>query len=236
MNFFFATVAYEGTHYWGWQKARGRKSIQEEISIALRKLSCEDVIPEAASRTDKGVHARGQSIAFGLKKEITPYRLLKALNAHLSPDIRILEINETTSDFHPTIDAQGKEYRYYLSLGPFQSPMDRLYAWHIPQALDIAAMKDASQELLGTHDFSAFSTKESHSPLCTLSSIDFIYANRKLEIHLKGNRFLYKMARTLVGTLVEVGKGKTFYFNSKKRESVGMTAPAHGLFLHRVVY
>lgn len=242
MNFFHAIVAYDGTHYFGWQSTKTGPSIQETLSFAIKSASQEKVLPEAASRTDRGVHARGQSIAFSLQKKWDPRRLLQAINAYLPKDIRILELKIVPVDFHPTLHAKSKEYHYFVSQEPFQTPIDRLYSWHFPYPLDLHLMKQAAQSLIGTHDFSAFANKRSENPACTLLSIEFARLERTLQIILKGDRFLYKMARTIAGTLLYVGCKKLApqaifsLLSSPDRKNAGVTAAAHGLFLHRVIY
>lgn len=239
---FHAIIAYDGTHYFGWQTTRMGPSIQEALTKALQNATQEEVIPEAASRTDRGVHAEGQSISFSLEKPWDPNRLLRAINAHLSKDIRILQIHLASSDFHPTLGARLKEYHYRISTEPFQAPIDRLYAWHFPYPLQIDLMEKAARHLLGTHNFNSFTSNPRKNPICTLFSIQFSSLERKLQITLRGDRFLYKMARTLAGTLVYVGCGKMSLdcipalLSSPDRKKGGVTAPAHGLFLNHVLY
>lgn len=243
MFFFQAIIAYDGTRYLGWQKARTGPSIQETLALAITKATQENSIPEAASRTDRGVHAEGQSVAFSLQKEWDPYRLTKALNAYLPKDIRIQSIERSDSDFHPTLHAYEKEYHYRISLSKYQSPVDRLYAWHFPRPLQLSLMKQAALELIGEKDFCAFANKSEKNPVCTLSTIDFYELEReRLQIVMKGDRFLYKMARNISGTLLYIGCGKLDplcippLLASRDRKNGGITAPSHGLFLHRVVY
>ncbi len=238
-----ALITYDGTQYLGWQKTRMGPSIQETFSFAIEKTTQEQILPEAASRTDKGVHAKGQMIAFPLQKKWDPYRLACALNARLPKDIRILSIEEVLEDFHPTLHATGKEYHYHICLSPFQEPTQRLYAWHFPRDLDLSLMETASQQLIGKHDFSAFANEKEDRPVCHLKSIDFHKEEKeKLKIILQGDRFLYKMARNLVGTLIYIGSGKLppdcipSILSSRDRKKAGLTAPAHGLFLHHVIY
>jgi tRNA pseudouridine38-40 synthase len=229
-----ATISYDGTRYFGWQKTITGPSIQEELQKAIARITGELVLPEAASRTDRGVHARGQVVQFALAKPPEP-SLLRSLNAVLPSDIRIREL--TPHQFHPTLDAFGKEYHYRLSLGPVQDPTLRLYAWHFHAPLDLAKMERAAQELLGTHDFTAFANEEEKDPICTLHAITF---KDHLTIVIKGDRFLYKMVRNLIGALVYVGCGKltslTPILQSRDRKKAGITAPAHGLHLHQVFY
>ena len=233
---FKATLTYDGTRYFGWQKTASGPSIQEEIEKAIARVTQERVLPEAASRTDRGVHATGQVVQFALEGEVDLPQLLRGLNAVLPPDIRVLEI--VPCNFHPTLDAIGKEYRYQLSLTPVQDPTIRLYSWHIPYPLHCANIELAAKDLLGSHDFSAFAGEPAKDPICTIESIVF----KDGCFHIKGDRFLYKMVRNLVGTLVSVGCGKIspdampHILQSKDRKRAGVTAPAHGLHLHQVFY
>lgn len=230
-----AFITYDGTRYFGWQKTATGPSIQEELEKAIRQITGETALPEAASRTDRGVHAEGQVIQFALQKPIDPLRLLKGLNAVLPSDIRVLEI--VPKEFHPTLDAIGKEYRYRICQGPVQDPTQRLYSWHIRHPLDLEKVAFAAQALIGRHDFTAFANEEEKNPICTIESIVFDGSFR-----IKGDRFLYKMVRNIVGTLVYVGCGKLppdsipAILESKDRKQAGMTAPPHGLYLHQVFY
>lgn len=240
---YLAIIAYDGTHYLGWQKTRMGKSVQQTLEEAIAKITGERETPEAASRTDRGVHAEGQTISFSLKKDWDPFRLIHALNAHLPKDIRIRSLKKISPDFHPTLDAIEKEYHYRLSLNPFQKPTHRLYAWHFYKTLNVDGMKQAASSLIGKHDFSAFANEKDKDPICCISSIEIqSLEEERLQIAIRGDRFLYKMARNIVGTLVYVGCGKIpsdyipSLLASKDRKKGGISAPAHGLFLHRVLY
>ncbi len=243
---FRGLLAYEGTRYLGWQKTKMGASIQEELEKVLFSLLRKPISVEAASRTDAGVHARGQAINFFLDEELDAYRFLRSVNALLPKDIALLDLEPTSPRFHPTLDAQYKEYQYQISLGPVQSPFERPFSWHVPQPLDIANMRDSSKYLLGKHDFSAFCNERrlmDIDPVCFLRAI-FIETldESRLRIRIIGNRFLYRMVRNLVGTLVYVGCGKICssklldILHAKKRAQAGVTAPAHGLFLERIGY
>lgn len=231
-----AVIAYDGTRYFGWQKTKTGPSIQEELEKAVWQITGETALFEAASRTDRGVHARGQVVQFALGKEKPQDKLLLGLNAVLPNDIRVIELESKV--FHPTLDADGKEYHYRICTESAQNPTMRLYSWHFPHFLDLEAIQKAISHLLGTHDFSALANEEKNDPVCTLSSIEF----DGKEFRIKGNRFLYKMVRNLVGLLVYVGMGKIevgrvpHILKSKDRKLAGVTAPAHGLYLHQVFY
>lgn len=223
-------LSYDGTPYWGWQKTNAGPTIQETLQRAIFHIAQEQVVPEAASRTDRGVHAEGQVVSFSLKKEWNLKSLQKGLNAVLPPSIRIPAIESAEPRFHATLDAKEKEYHYRLCLCAVQDPIHRLYSWHFRYPLNLSQMKEAAESLVGERDFSSFANEKAKNPICTLSQIAFSFlSEERLQISLKGNRFLYKMARNLVGTLIAIGSGRS---SSCK----GPTAPAHALFLHRVDY
>ncbi len=241
-----AVVTYDGTCYLGWQKTRFGPSIQEELEKAIYRITQENQSVEAASRTDRGVHAKGQVVQFQLNTPWDPPKLLRALNALLPHDIRILSLKRQS--FHPTLDAIGKEYHYHLHLAEVQNPTQRLYSWHIHQPLDIPKMQQEIQPLLGTHDFSAFANEKEKNPICTVHCLELVTLPQtlcSLEAHrlyfrIQGDRFLYKMVRNIIGSLVYVGRGKltslTTVLQSKDRKKAGITAPAHGLYLHQAFY
>lgn len=238
-------LSYDGTAYFGWQKTEKGPTIQETLAKALYVLSPNSSLPEAASRTDKGVHAEGQVVSFSLPhdKPIAPHTLQKALNAHLPADIRVLNVESVPDTFHPTLDAKKKEYRYRICLSGIQNPIYRLYSWSFRYLLKIEKMECAAQALIGTHDFSALANETEKNPICTIETIEIAQlAENRLEIAIRGDRFLYKMMRNLVGTLLYIGSGKLpdgciqTLLASKDRKEAGMTAPAHGLTLSKVFY
>ncbi len=162
---FKAILSYDGTHYFGWQKTKTGPSIQEELEKAIFRIANETSLPEAASRTDRGVHAEGQTIHFHLKKEFEPQRLQRGLNAVLPPDIRILSLESSPADFHPTLQASAKEYHYRLSIGPVYDPMQRGYAWHVPYSLELNTMAKASHDLLGNKTLPLLPTNRKKIPI-----------------------------------------------------------------------
>ncbi len=149
---FKAILSYDGTHYFGWQKTKTGPSIQEELEKAIFRIANETSLPEAASRTDRGVHAEGQ-------------RLQRGLNAVLPPDIRILSLESSPADFHPTLQASAKEYHYRLSIGPVYDPMQRGYAWHVPYSLELNTMAKASHDLLGNKTLPLLPTNRKKIPI-----------------------------------------------------------------------
>lgn len=241
-------VAYDGKNYLGWQKTPEGPSIEASLETVLQQIFQHPVQLQAASRTDAGVHANGQVVNFFTSKpEVNLSKLKNSLNSLLKKDIAILEIEEMALPFHPTLDAIGKEYHYYLCYDDFQFPQLRHYSWHVPFALNIDDMKEAASILIGKHDFSSFCNAKKNSSYLDyfreISSLDILeLENKRLCIRIVGNHFLYKMVRTIVGTLVYVGKNKIkkeeipFILSAKYRPEAGMTAPSHGLYLHKVSY
>lgn len=241
-NYYHAIVCYDGTNYFGWQETMAGPSIQNSLKKALYNICGEIVIPEAASRTDRGVHAKRQSVCFSLEKRWDESSLLKALNAHLKEDIRILKVSLTSKDFHPTVDAKAKIYQYVVSTDSFQLPQDRLYSWHVPQKINLDLLQESAKTMIGFHDFSAFSTEIPKNPFCTLFNCELLFDQNKIIIQMRGDRFIYKMARTIAGTCIfaarskiSVGQIKNLFINPC-RANAGITAPPHGLFLLDVFY
>ena len=236
-------LSYEGTNYLGWQKTKMGPSIEETLEKSLQQVLRHPVKLQAASRTDAGVHARGQTVNFFTSSEIDLFKLQKSFNGTLPRDISVLSLEEMPESFHPTLDAQGKEYHYHICLGPVQLPFHRLFSWHFPYPLNIEEMRAAAQDLVGVHDFSAFTSEKTNDNVREIFSLDIsMMGPSRLQIAVRGNRFLYKMVRTIVGTLMSIGCGKlkrsdlTQILESKDRTQAGLTAPAHGLFLHKVFY
>lgn len=239
-------VAYEGTHYLGWQKTSEGPSIQQALVSALAILVKQELEVEAASRTDAGVHARGQVVNFFVEEGVDLGKLLTGMNALLPKDIVVCSLTQAAPSFHPTLDTLAKEYHYEVVYGSTQLPFLRDYSWHYPKELNLEAMRKAADDLLGLHDFSSFcndSKEPDIDPICHLQTLDINkVAHSHIKIRAIGNRFLYRMVRNLVGTLVYVGCGKMpaddvkSILKAKNRTLAGMTAPAKGLFLHKVYY
>ena len=167
---------------------------------------------------------------------MAPERLQRALNGVLPSDIRVLETMYLK--FHPTLDALGKTYHYDLCLGLVQNPFFRHLSWHYSYKIDLSAMQQTASDLIGTHDFSPYTTEKKKNPVCTLSKIEVIpLEENRLRISLTGDRFLYKMARTIAGTLANIGSGKLSSLpHLPDRSQSGVTAPPHGLTLYKVYY
>lgn len=238
-------LAYDGTDFLGWQEGGDGPTIEGTLRPILEMIYQEKFTLQAASRTDRGVHAEGQVVNFFPSKEKDLDRLKISLNQLLPNTIQVKSLSIVEEAFHPTLDVLGKEYHYHLSLGSAQSPFRRHYSWHHPLPLDLPLMEEAAKHFIGTHDFSSFCNASDQKPenaVRTLESITLHQEGETLRIAVKGNHFLYKMVRNIVGTLVYVGNGRLSLedvkglLDQKDRTFAGVTAPAHGLILKRVFY
>ncbi len=240
-------VAYDGTLFYGWQETHEGPSIEGTLRNILEQILQEKITLQAASRTDRGVHAVGQVANFFTTKPVPLADLKKSLNALLPPEIRVVEAEEVPLSFHPTLDSIGKEYCYRLDYGEIQLPERRFFSWHFPYPLDIERMKEGARHFFGVHDFSSFCNmrKNLNYPdmrreICRLEIVEV--ADGELMIEVAGNHFLYKMVRNIVGTLAYVGQGKigpeeiAVILSAKSRPLAGMTAPALGLTLTKIFY
>jgi tRNA pseudouridine38-40 synthase len=242
---FKLTLAYDGTEFVGWQRQASGTSIQELLEQAFGRLEGHPVTVFGAGRTDAGVHAYGQVAHVSLHRAIDAATIVRALNNHLPSAVRVLDAVPMSPSFHARFDARAKRYRYRIWNQPVLHPFERLYTWHIPgPPLDVAAMATAAAVLEGTHDFAAFQTAgaETHTSERVLF-VSRITAERPLITYdVRGTGFLRHMVRSIVGSLVEVGRGRyrpewmTEVLQSKDRTRGGRTAPASGLFLVGVEY
>lgn len=243
------TVAYDGTAYLGWQKTLMGPNIEESLQKGIEQILQHPVSLQAASRTDAGVHAQGQVVNFCTSKtQIDLKRLQIGINSLLPRDIVVLDVEKASTSFHPTLDCKGKEYRYYVCYGKAQMPHHRFYSWHFPcPQLNLEEMEKTIPWLVGEHDFAAFCNMKKNETydhyVRRVDSIEIILMeNERLCIRIKGNNFLYKMVRNLVGALLYVGNGKIRredipeIMASRDRKKGGVTAPAHGLFLECVIF
>ena len=242
----FIQIQYEGSKYVGWQRQAKGTSIQGLLELSLQRVACEKITLFSASRTDAGVHAIAQTASFSLKNSKTPVRaFVEGTNALLPDDIRVVDAKEVDLWFHSNQDAKEKTYRYYFRIGRQPMVFLRKYAWQVFRPLDLNLMKNASQYLIGKHDFSAFRTrgqltKTSIREIRKINWGEDFFGLYYFEITATG--FLKHMVRNIFGTLVEVGlKKKTpeeiqKILESKQRKMAGQTAPPHGLFLWHVLY
>lgn len=235
------TVAYDGTAYHGWQVQPGLPTIQSTIQQVLSELEGSPVQVDASGRTDAGVHAIAQVVAFHLNNPIPCDNLLRALNRQLPRDIRVTQVAETHDSFHPRFDAIAKTYEYRILRAELCPPFERLYITHHPYPLDEARMIAAAQRLEGEHDFTSFAASDESDALGR-SKVRRIFSSRltregdHLIYRVRGSGFLKHMVRNIVGVLLEVGKGNLTPEQILDPRPPGPTAPARGLFLLSVEY
>lgn len=241
-----ATISYDGTQFSGYQVQPGERTIQLELESVLSIMHKGDKVPVIASgRTDARVHATGQVIHFDTPLSIPVASYMKAINVQLPRDIRVLAIEEVDEHFHARYSVSGKRYRYIWSCEGVQSPFRRFYTVDTGGVKpDVAKMKEAATYIIGTHDFSCFCAANTSvkDKVRTVKSLELAWHGDELHMTIEGNGFLYNMVRIIAGTLWEVGIKKRNYENIKEviasmdRGKAGKTAPAHGLYLEKVMY
>jgi tRNA pseudouridine38-40 synthase len=235
-------LGYDGTRFSGWQRQPGARTVQGELEEAVRRITGKRTAVHGAGRTDAGVHALGQVAslrgAFRLSDEV----LLRALNAVLPADVRVFSLAEAPPDFHARKSARSKTYRYRIVHAPQPNPLDRCYVLHWPYPLKIGRMRRAAGLFTRTADFSAFSSNRDRSPIRTVTRSELRRSGVEIVYTIEAQGFLRYMVRTIVGTLLEVGRGRLEpeaieeIFRSRDRALAGPTAAAKGLTLIRVDY
>lgn len=238
------TIAYDGSRYQGWQRqSTTDNTIQYIIEWSLGRIVGYRVQVDGSGRTDSGVHARGQVASVKLSGMYDPAELKEALNRYLPEDIRILDVELVKNTFHARKSAKGKKYEYYIDCREKPDVFSRRYCYHYPAKLDIDAMRDAVQYLVGVKNFVSFTdNKETNDTVRKIYNIKIVKSGEKIRITYYGSGFLYHMVRILTGTLIEVGAGKRdasklpVVIAAEDRSLAGFLAPARGLFLRKVYY
>lgn len=241
------SIEYDGTNLLGWQKQHEGPSVQAYLEQALFGFSHQQIEVIAAGRTDAGVHATAQIAHFDLDSNMELFRLREAFNALLrdmGAPVSVLDIETVDSDFHARFSAKGRGYIYKILNRRARPVLQENRVWWVPFPLDVDAMKKGAKHLLGHHDFSSFRGAgcQALSPVKTLDKLDIMVNGDEIHFIVEARSFLYHQVRNMVGTLKMVGDGhlkpediKTILEN-KKRSSAGMTAPASGLYLNKVIY
>jgi tRNA pseudouridine38-40 synthase len=242
-----ATVAYDGTNFHGFQRQANTRSVQNELEEALRKTCDEAVSVTGAGRTDAGVHATGQVVAFQTSWSHSLLELQKALNVRLPEDVAVLDLATCDEGFHPRYSARSRTYEYTVLIGQWRQPLMRLYAWQVAHALELGAMNEAAWLLVGEHDFAAFGTApQGDVTVRTVMRAEWILdklsACPTLRFTIEANAFLFRMVRRIVVALVQVGRGQlsvtdfSSILASKDSQRLKGTAPACGLCFVKVTY
>jgi tRNA pseudouridine38-40 synthase len=235
-------LEYDGTNYHGWQKQDNALTIQTIVEKAIKDLTQENVNLIAAGRTDTGVHARGQVVNFYLQKKMPLYKIYKGLNAYLPGDIVVKKVEKVEKNFHSRYDAKKRIYQYFISLD--RTALYRNYCWQLFYKLNLNTLKQTAEHVFGVHDFSSFCKYEvsSDHKKCQVYESKWIEQGDFLVYRIVANRFLHGMVRTIVGTMIDVARGRfdmedfIKILAVKDRNDAGVTAPACGLFLEEVIY
>ena len=238
------TIEYDGTGYSGWQRQPNGLAVQQVIEEALCQLLGEKVELRSSGRTDAGVHARGMAAAFQTTTNLPLKAFVDGTNRFLPPDIAILEAVEVPAGFKPIADALAKHYRYTILLTAVRSPLRRFHAWHLREELDLQAMQAAAAGFVGQHDFAAFraSNCAAKTTIRRIDSVEITRNGDAILIDVVGGGFLKNMVRVMVGTLVDIGRGRfapghiAWLLQNGDRKKAGATAPACGLCLVKVYY
>src|SRR3989338_9817615 len=237
-------IEYDGTNYAGWQWQKNDKTIQETLAKAVGQVVQEPVKIYGSSRTDAGVHALGQAASFKTTSSIPSERLIQAINFYLPHDITIKDAADVPESFHAQYCAVSKIYQYTLFNDRIRTSLNRNFCYVCGFQLNVGKMLDAAQYLIGTHDFTSFTTRalQEKNRIRTVKRLEIKKEEKYLYFSVEADGFLYNMVRSIVGTLIEVGRGKIAVENVKvilearNRNLAGPTAPAKGLCLMEVKY
>lgn len=245
MKRFAAVISYDGTDFFGFQQQPGIRTIQGAFEEAIERIHKFRIPSQGAGRTDTGVHAYGQVIAFDSTLDHLDCNTMRdALNANLPQDIYVRRVHSVADNFSPRFAAKKRIYHYYISKSREPDLFRRRYVWWFPYQLDLAAMRKGAESLLGEHDFSTFRTgRDDRNPIRSISAIRILdYPSGILLIRVEGVSFLKRMVRNIVGLLVKVGTGTIEaetvreLLQSQNRSNLPGTAPPQGLFFYKVLF
>lgn len=238
------TLEYDGTDLFGFQRQPHHRTVQEELETALEKIFQRNIRVMGSGRTDSGVHAEAQVANFKIAADLALRKIQLGINHYLPCDISVIAIEEVDPGFHSQFSAKWKSYEYKIWNSQVRSPLLRRSAYQFPYPLDFARMKKAARLFLGPHDFRAFESAGSRrkNAVRTIRKCAIEKKGNLLIFTVESNGFLYKMVRSIVGTLVAVGAGKLGVDDVKKvlrsgsRKLIGSVVPPQGLTLKQVVY
>ncbi|WP_300396693.1 tRNA pseudouridine(38-40) synthase TruA [Henriciella sp.] len=238
-------IEYDGRPFYGWQRQDDHPTVQGALEAACARLDGAPVLVQGAGRTDAGVHATGQVAHIDLAKPRPIRKIADALNHHLRPaPVSVLKAEEVGEDFHARFSATGRAYRYIIVTRRAHLTFDRGLIWRVPVRLDVAKMQSAATHLIGEHDFSTFRDAgcQAKSPVKTLDTLNVSSFDNRIEVTATARSFLHRQVRSIVGSLVEVGRGMQEpgwmkdILEARDRTTCGPVAPADGLYLERVMY
>ena len=238
------TIAYDGTNYSGWQVQPNGLAVQQVVEDALEQLLKERVQVRSSGRTDAGVHAVAMAAAFTTSRDLPLRAFVEGANRFLPADVAIQNARLVPDGFKPITMAHAKRYRYTIINSPVRSPLDRLYSWQVREPLDLSVMEEGAGRFVGTHDFAAFRASNcvAKTTVRRIDSVQITHQGNRITIDVTGGGFLKNMVRVMVGTLVDIGKGRfkpshiDILLREGDRKEAGSTAPACGLCLMQVVY
>ncbi|MBE6124483.1 MAG: tRNA pseudouridine(38-40) synthase TruA [Erysipelotrichaceae bacterium] len=237
-------VSYDGTLFDGYQIQKDKRTIQNEIQIALAKLYQKEIKISSSGRTDKGVHAYGQVFSYETEKEIEPYKIKKALNTYLPKDVSIINVNKVDDSFHPRGSIKNKEYVYKINIGTF-NPIERNYVYQHGYDLDVKKLKKAAKLFVGTHNFKNFCTNDEEEKKTYVRTVNKISISKKddiIIISIVGTGFLRYMVRMIIGTMIAYNDGKVdldnikFSLDERCPNRTIYKVPSEGLYLMKVTY
>jgi tRNA pseudouridine38-40 synthase len=239
MTRYALTLEYDGRPFMGWQRQDHGPSVQEALELAVKRMTGEQVAVHAAGRTDAGVHALAMRAHVELTREVTPFRLMEALNALVRPDpIAVLACEIVPDDWHARFSCIGRSYEYRIVARRAPLTWEKGLAWRIPARIDAEAMHDAAQLLVGRHDFTTFRSVhcQSESPVKTLDRLDVLREGERIRVIAEARSFLHHQVRSMVGCLALVGQGKwsaddlAAALAARDRAALGHNAPPDGLY------